>query len=129
MENYNQFILLIKDWARDAYNWLKNFLKIVWGYIQSYWPKIKELVKEWLSEYLEVIILDGRESSGRHFLEALKEERPSELTDADLDGVVTLSITENNSIAKVADITATTQQEDQYDNMVHQHNGILRIKG
>lgn len=51
MENLLQLIL---GWAKVAYNWIANFLKIVWGFIQSYWPKLKGLLQEWLREYTEV---------------------------------------------------------------------------
>ena len=66
----NYLIQLIQQWAQVAYNWLKNFLKIVWGFIQSYWPKLKNLLKEWLQEYIEVVVLDGRETGGREMIKA-----------------------------------------------------------
>ena len=122
-------ILLITEWAKVAYNWLKNFLKFFWGLIQSYWPKLKGLLKEWLLEYAEVIILDGREKGGREMLEILTKMRPSDIKIDDIYDIVTLGVKNNNSIAKVGNIEAQTQQQDQYDSMAHQNNGILRING
>lgn len=123
----NNLIQLIKQWAQVAYNWLKNFLKIVWGFIQSYWPKLKNLLKEWLQEYTEVIVLDGRESGGREMIKALMDAKPSEISLEDIYGLVTLGVTNNKSIAKVGDLEAEVQQQDQYDSMAHQNKGILRI--
>ena len=122
-------ILLITEWAKVAYNWIKNFLKFFWGLIQSYWPKLKSLLKDWLLEYAEVIILDGRENGGREMLEILTKTRPSDIKIDDIYNIVTLGIKNNNSIAKVGNIEAQTQQQDQYDSMAHQNNGILRING
>lgn len=122
-------ILLIAEWAKVAYNWIKNFLKFIWGLIQSYWPKLKSLLKEWLLEYVEVIILDGREKGGREMLEILTKLRPTDVKIDDIYDVVTLGLKTNNSIAKVGNIEAQTQQQDQYDSMSHQNNGILRING
>lgn len=130
MENLlNQIFQLIAEWAHVVYNWLKNFIKIAWGHIQSYWPKIKEFVKDLLAEFEEVIIIDGREIMGKEILEYLNKQRPSEMINTDIDGIVTLSITENDTIAKIANLEASTEQEDQYDSQIHQNNGILRIKG
>ena len=123
----NNLIQLIQQWAQVAYNWLKNFLKIVWGFIQSYWPKLKGLLKEWLQEYVEVVVLDGRESGGREMIKTLMDAKPSEISLEDLYGLVTLGVTSNKSIAKVSDLEAEVQQQDQYDSMAHQNNGILRI--
>lgn len=120
-------IQIIKAWAKVAYNWLKHFFKIVWGVIQSYWPKIKAFIKEWLVEYFEVIILDGRESGGNEMIEALTTTCPIEIDD--IYGLVTLGITADKSIAKVTDLEAETQYQDQYDTMSHGSNGILRING
>ena len=125
----NNLVRLISQWAQVALNWIKNFLRIIWGFIQSYWPKLKSLLKEWLKEYSEVIILDGRESGGRELLKTLINSRPSEISIADIYGLVTLGITSNNSIAKVGDLEAEVAQQDQYDAMAHQNNGILRING
>lgn len=124
MEN---LVILIQQWAQVAYNWLKNFLKIVWGFIQSYWPKLKTLLMEWLQEYIEVVVLDGRETGGREMIKTLMKARPSEISMDDIYGLVTLGITGNNTIAKVGDLEAEVQQQDQYDSMAHQNNGILRI--
>ena len=126
MYNLN-LIQLIQQWAQVAYNWIKNFLKIVWGFIQSYWPKLKSLLKEWLEEYNEVVVLDGREIGGREMIKTLTEARPSEISLEDIYGLVTLGVTSSNSIAKVGDLEAEVQQQDQYDSMAHQNNGILRI--
>jgi len=126
MYNLN-LIQLIQQWAQVAYNWIKNFLKIVWGFIQSYWPKLKSLLKEWLEEYIEVVVLDGREIGGREMIKTLTEARPSEISLEDIYGLVTLGVTSSNSIAKVGDLEAEVQQQDQYDSMAHQNNGILRI--
>lgn len=123
----NYLIQLIQQWAQVAYNWLKNFLKIVWGFIQSYWPKLKNLLKEWLQEYIEVVVLDGRESGGREMIKALMDARPTEISLEDIYGLVTLGVTSNNSIAKVGDLEAEVQQQDQYDAMAHKNNGIVRI--
>lgn len=123
----NILIQLIQQWAQVASNWLKNFLKIVWGFIQSYWPKLKNLLKEWLREFIEVVVLDGRESGGREMIKALMDAKPSEISLEDIYGLVTLGVTNNKSIAKVGDLEAEVQQQDQYDNMAHQNNGILRI--
>lgn len=123
----NYLIQLIQQWAQVAYNWLKNFLKIVWGFIQSYWPKLKDLLKEWLQEYIEVVVLDGRESGGREMIKALMDARPTEISLEDIYGLVTLGVTSNNSIAKVGDLEAEVQQQDQYDAMAHKNNGIVRI--
>lgn len=125
----NNLVQLIVEWASAAYNWLQNFLKIVWGFIQSYWPKLQSLLKEWLIKCVEVIVLDGRESGGREMLRALVEARPSEVKEKDIYGLVTLGINSNKSISKVGDLEAEVQQQDQYDAMAHQHNGILRING
>ena len=122
-------IQLIVEWAKVAYNWITNFLKIVWGFIQSYWPKLKELLQEWLREYTEVIILDGREKGGREILNILKQARPSEIKIDDICDIVTLGLKNNKLIAKVGNLEAKTQQEDQYDTIAHQNNGILRING
>ena len=126
MYNLN-LIQLIQQWAQVAYNWIKNFLKYVWGFIQSYWPKLKSLLKEWLEEYIEVVVLDGREIGGREMIKTLTEARPSEISLEDIYGLVTLGVTSSNSIAKVGDLEAEVQQQDQYDSMAHQNNGILRI--
>ena len=126
MYNLN-LIQLIQQWAQVAYNWIKNFLKIVWGFIQSYWPKLKSLLKEWLEEYIEVVVLDGREIGGREMIKTLTEARPSEISLEDIYGLVTLGVTSSNSIAKVGDLEPEVQQQDQYDSMAHQNNGILRI--
>ena len=126
MYNLN-LIQLIQQWAQVAYNWIKNFLKIVWGFIQSSWPKLKSLLKEWLEEYIEVVVLDGREIGGREMIKTLTEARPSEISLEDIYGLVTLGVTSSNSIAKVGDLEAEVQQQDQYDSMAHQNNGILRI--
>lgn len=123
----NNLVQLIVEWSRVAYNWLKNFLKIVWGLIQSYWSKLKSLLKEWLQEFSEVIVLDGRLAGGREMLKALQEARPSEISLDDISGLVTLGITDNKTIAKVGNIEAEVQQQDQYDAMAQQNNGILRI--
>lgn len=123
----NNLILLIQQWAQVAYNWVKNFLKIVWGFIQSYWPKLKNLLKEWLQEYIEVVVLDGRELGGREMIKALMDAKPSEISLGDIYGLVTLGVTSNNSIAKVGDLEAEVQQQDQYDAMAHKNNGIIRI--
>lgn len=123
----NNLILLIQQWAQVAYNWVKNFLKIVWGFIQSYWPKLKNLLKEWLQEYIEVVVLDGRELGGREMIKALMDAKPTEISLGDIYGLVTLGVTSNNSIAKVGDLEAEVQQQDQYDAMAHKNNGIIRI--
>lgn len=123
----NYLIQLIQQWAQVAYNWLKNFLKIVWGFIQSYWPKLKNLLKEWLQEYIEVVVLDGRETGGREMIKALMDAKPSEISLEDIYGLVTLGVTSNKSIAKVGDLEAEVQQQDQYDAMAHKNNGIVRI--
>ena len=123
----NNLIILIQQWAQIAYNWLKNFLKIVWGFIQSYWPKLKNLLKEWLQEYVEVVVLDGREKGGREMIKALMDAKPSEISLEDIYGLVALGVTSNKSIAKVGDLEAEVQQQDQYDSMARQNNGILRI--
>lgn len=119
---------LVKQWARIAYNWLKNFVKVVWGLIKSYWPKLKEFLKDWIQQFKEVIILDARESGGRSIIEKLQEERPTELASENLDGLVSLGISDAG-IVKVSDLEATTQETDQYDSMSHENNGILRING
>lgn len=125
----NNLIQQIVSWAKIAYNWLKNFFKIVWGCIKSLWPKLKTMVKEWLDEYKEVVILDGRESGGHEMLEILRNTRPSDITAEDIFGLVTLVVNSNNTISKVTDLEAEVQEEDQYDTLAHQNNGILRING
>lgn len=125
----NKLIQQIVSWAQVAYNWLKNFFRIVWGYIKSLWPKLKAVVKEWLKEFKEVIILDGRETGGREMLEALRNARPIDISIDDVLGLVTLVVDGNNNIAKVNDLEAEIQEQDQYDTMAQQSNGILRING
>lgn len=125
----NKLIQQIVSWAQVAYNWLKNFFRIVWGYIKSLWPKLKAVVKEWLKEFKEVIILDGRETGGREMLEALRNARPTDISIDDVLGLVTLVVDGNNNIAKVNDLEAEIQEQDQYDTMAQQSNGILRING
>ena len=120
---------LIVQWAKEAYNWLKNFIKLVWGVIVSYWPKIKQLVKEWLDECEEVVVLDGRLKGGKELIEALRNNRPSEVTDSDINGLVAIGIKPDGKISKVGDMEAEVQQLDQYDEMSQKHNGILRIQG
>lgn len=125
----NKLIQQIVSWAQVAYNWLKNFFRIVWGYIKSLWPKLKTAVKEWIKEAKEVIILDGRESGGHEMLQALRNERPVDISIDDISNLVALVVNSNNSIAKVNDLEAEIQEHDQYDTMAQQSNGILRING
>lgn len=116
-------------WGRVALNWLKHFIKYVWGLIKSYWPKLKELAKSLLTEYGEVILLDGRVSGGAQMLKALKESRPEEISIDDIFGLVSLAVNSDGTIGKVSQIDATTQEEDNYDFLAQQNNGILRING
>lgn len=116
-------------WGRVALNWLKHFIKYVWGLIKSYWPKLKELAKELLTEYGEVILLDGRVSGGAQMLKALKDARPDEISLDDIFGLVSIAVNRDGTIGKVSEIDATTQEEDRYDVMSQQNNGILRING
>lgn len=78
---------------------------------------------------IEVIILDGREKGGREMLNILKQARPAEIKIDDIYDIVTLGLKNNKLIAKVGNLDAKAQQEDQYDSMVHKSNGILRING
>lgn len=116
-------------WGRVALNWLKHFITYVWGLIKSYWPKLKELAKSLLTEYGEVILLDGRVPGGAQMLQALKESRPEELSSDDIFGLVSLAVNRDGTIGKVSQIDATTQEEDNYDLLAQQNNGILRING
>lgn len=118
------------SWASNAYNWLKNFFKRLWGFIVGWWSKLKDFVKESLREFIEVVILDQREQGGAELVEAIRESQPNTVTIDDIDnGLVAVKVNQNGTIGKVESLQAETQQEDQYDRMAAQNNGILRING
>ena len=105
----------------------KNILKNDWGFIPSWWPKLKIFIEEWLQEDIEVVILDKREQGGRELIEALMDVYPTEFGKENIHGLVTVGVAKNKTIARIAVIEAEVQQKDQYDSMSHQNNGILRI--
>lgn len=117
-------------WARNAWNWLKNFFRKWWGRIISWWGKLRFWLKECIRLYKEIVLLDARQDGGRELVEAIQEQQPNTMTISDIDeGPVAISINGDNSIAKIDSHTADVMQEDQYDIMQVQNNGILRING
>lgn len=118
------------NWARQAYNWLKNFLKKCWGRIVSWWSRLKTWLKECIQRFKEIVLLDAREDGGRELIEAIQEAQPKTVTIDDIDnGPVAVSVNYDNTIARVDSHEAQVQQLDQYDSMQAQNNGILRING
>lgn len=118
------------NWARQAYNWLKNFLKKWWGRIVSWWSRLKTWLKECIQRFKEIVLLDAREDGGRELIEAIQEAQPNTVTIDDIDnGPVAVSVNYDNTIARVDSHEAQVQQLDQYDSMQAQNNGILRING
>ncbi len=118
------------SWARNAWNWLKNFFKKWWGRIVSWWSKLKVWLKECIQRYKEIVILDAREAGGREIIEAIREAQPKTHTLDEIDnGPVAVSINHDNTIAKIDSHDADVMQQDQYDSMQARNNGILRING
>lgn len=118
------------NWARQAYNWFKNFLKKLWGRIVSWWSRLKTWLKECIQRFKEIVLLDAREDGGRELIEAIQEAQPNTVTIDDIDnGPVAVSVNYDNTIARVDSHEAQVQQLDQYDSMQAQNNGILRING
>lgn len=118
------------SWARNAWNWLKNFFKKWWGRIISWWSKLKVWLKECIQRYKEIVILDAREDGGREIIEAIREAQPNTVTLDEIDnGPVAVSINHDNTIAKIDSHDADVMQQDQYDSMQARNNGILRING
>lgn len=115
-------------WGSVAVNWLKRFFKYVWGLIKSYWPYMKKFLKELLVSFVEIIILDGRQSGGSEMIDALRESRPDEILE-DIHGMVSIAVNDDGSIGRVSDIDAQANEEDQYDLMAQRNNGIIRING
>lgn len=118
------------SWARDTYNWLKNYFKKWWGRIVGWWPKLKIWLKECIRLFKEIVLLDKREDGGRALIEAIEEAQPNTITIEDIDnGPVAISVNYDNTIAKIDSHDADVMQEDDYDSSVHKNNGILRITG
>ena len=117
-------------WARNAWNWLKNFFRKWWGRIVSWWGRLRLWLKECIRQYKEIVLLDARLDGGRELVEAIQEQQPNTVKISDIDaGPVAISINDDNSIAKIDSHTADVMQQDQYDIMQAQNNGILRING
>ena len=117
-------------WARNACDWLQNFVRKGWGRIISWWGKLRLWLKECIRLYKEIVLLDARQDGGRELVEAIQEQQPNTMTISNIDeGPVAISINGDNSIAKIDSHTADVMQEDQYDIMQAQNNGILRING
>lgn len=118
------------DWAKDKWNWLKRFLKKWWGRIVSWWSKLKVWLKECIQRYKEIVLLDAREDGGRSLIEAIESAQPNTITIDDIDnGPVAVSVNFDGSIDRIDSHEADVMQQDNYDAMQAQNNGILRING
>lgn len=123
-------VQLFKSWAQVAWNWLKTFFVRVWGWIVSWWSKLKDYVKDLLSDLGggEVVIVDPREENGYELVEAIRQYQPETVTIDDIDSLVTVGIN-GSSVKKVENLKATTQQADQFDAMSANMKGVIRING
>lgn len=120
----------LRSWARQVWNWLKNFVKNVWGRIVGWWSRLKIWVKDCIQRYKEIVLLDSKEDGGRELIEAIQEAQPNTVTIDDIDnGPVAVRVNADNTIDKVDSFEAQAQMSDQYDAMQQQNNGILRING
>lgn len=120
----------LKAWARNAWNWLKNFFKKIWGRIRNWWSRLKTWLKDCIQRYKEIVLLDAREDGGRELIEAIQEAQPNTVTIDDIDnGPVAVSINYDNTIDKIDSHEAIVEEESQYESMQAQYNGVLRING
>lgn len=117
------------EWASSAWNWLQRFFTRLWGFLVSWWGKLKEFVNEALKEFREIVILDQRHKNGRSLVEAIRKAQPNTVSIDDIEnGLVSVSIDGNGDIKKVESLQATVQEEDQYDKAAEACGGVLRIK-
>lgn len=120
----------LRAWASKAWNWLKNFVKLIWGRITNWWSKLKTWLKECIKNYREIVLLDAKEDGGRELIEAIEEAQPNTVTIDEIDnGPVGVRINHDNTIDKIDSFDAEVMEESQYESMQAQHNGILRING
>lgn len=120
----------LKAWARNAWNWLKNFFKKIWGRIKNWWSRLKTWLKDCIQRYKEIVLLDAREDGGQELIEAIQEAQPNTVTIDDIDnGPVAVSINYDNTIDKIDSHEAIVEEESQYESMQAQYNGVLRING
>ena len=123
---------IISNWVSSAWNWLNRFFKKLWGYIQSWWGKLRGHVAEALNEFIEVVILDRRQQGGRELWDIIKENQPTTITLGQIDNYdskMSVGINRDGSVGKIDNLDAHAAQRDQYDAYAEQNNGIIRING
>lgn len=126
----------IAAWVSIAWNWLNRFFKRLWGWIKSWWSKLRTFVVDALKEFIEVVILDRRQQGGRELWEQIQIAQPKTHTLDEIDNridnpesKIALSINSDGSIEKVENLDAQAQERDQYDALADENNGIIRING
>ena len=120
---------LLAEAVSRCLHWLKRLFKIFWGIIKGWWSKLKGYVKDALSEgYREVVVIDQRQDGGYELMQLIEEKCPNVVSVDAIDGLVSVKVNQDGSVAKVEDLEADAQSEDQFDSISEDKDGVIRIK-
>lgn len=124
------------DWAKEAWNWLKNFISEKWERIVSWWDKLKDKIKRSLEKVIkgEVVVIKTKTSIGQRLKKEIEKEQNRTHTLSSLEskeGVILCSFDQNAELKSVGSFEADSiQGSSEFDKLLndHRNNGILRIK-
>lgn len=112
--------------ASSPFSFCKFQRRLV-GSIPGWWSYLKIYIKENISNYKEIVILDIRFDGGHELIKAIEEAWPNCIDS--VGPIVAVFVKQDNTIAKIVSIDGNPQEFDQYDLMSKNNNGILRING
>lgn len=103
--------------------------EINWGIIRGWWSKLRDYVKESLSNgYREVVIIDPRYEGGLELLKLCGKRFSNNFSFEDFKGLLVVKVNQDGSVGEVDNLIAEPQVEDQYDAISKDKDGVIRIK-